>query len=307
MSTPVDETLDFTAPANVPANALGEQVSFAEYMQTFHATEEAAYAQADTPIQEDTRIQNVNFREDAVLDGGYLLEGTRRDDDIVGRAGDDDIFGLSGNDVLIGLGGDDRLDGGNGRDRMFGGVGDDTYVVDDKKDRTIEKSGEGTDTVLTSVSLTLDDQIDIGILTGRSSSDLTGNLLANTLTGNDSSNNLAGRAGDDILDGKAGRDHIAGGAGFDTMTGGEGRDTFEFAHAVEIGHDRGRRDLVTDFSSQVDRLDFSDLDANLDKKGNQHFKFIGDQAFSGQAGELNYVIQAELGDCAGRPRWRSGG
>ena len=49
-SAPVDEALDFTAPANVPANALGEQKAFADYMQEFHGTPATAYNEADTPI-----------------------------------------------------------------------------------------------------------------------------------------------------------------------------------------------------------------------------------------------------------------
>ena len=40
LSAPVDEALDFTAPANVPANALGEQQAFGDYMQAFHGTPE---------------------------------------------------------------------------------------------------------------------------------------------------------------------------------------------------------------------------------------------------------------------------
>ena len=68
LSAPVVEALDFTAPANVPANALGEQQAFAEYMQEFHGTPETAYDQADTPISGDTRIQNLNFRDDTVFD-----------------------------------------------------------------------------------------------------------------------------------------------------------------------------------------------------------------------------------------------
>ena len=64
----VDEALDFTAPANVPANALGEQAAFADYMQTFHGSLATAFDTADTAESLDTRIQNLNVRSDGVFD-----------------------------------------------------------------------------------------------------------------------------------------------------------------------------------------------------------------------------------------------
>ena len=67
LSAPVSEALDFTAPANVPANALGEQQAFGDYMDAFHGTPATAYDQADTSQALDTRIQNLNVRDDAVF------------------------------------------------------------------------------------------------------------------------------------------------------------------------------------------------------------------------------------------------
>ena len=64
------EALDFTATANVPANALGEQQAFAEFLQEFHSTPETAYNKADTPITGDTRVQNLNFRDDSCVQLG---------------------------------------------------------------------------------------------------------------------------------------------------------------------------------------------------------------------------------------------
>ena len=77
LSAPIDEALDFTAPANVPANALGEQQALADYMNEFHGTEDKAYDQADTAVEEDTRIQNLNFRDDTVLDSARSSATTR--------------------------------------------------------------------------------------------------------------------------------------------------------------------------------------------------------------------------------------
>ena len=68
LSAPIDEALDFTAVANVPANALGEQKAFADFLRAVHGTPADAYDTADTPAAEDLRIENLNVRADAVFD-----------------------------------------------------------------------------------------------------------------------------------------------------------------------------------------------------------------------------------------------
>jgi len=76
LSAPVDETLDFTAAATVPAGALGEQAAFAAFLETFHGTPETAYASADTPAALDERIQNLQVKaEDTVLPASLLSVG----------------------------------------------------------------------------------------------------------------------------------------------------------------------------------------------------------------------------------------
>ena len=46
----------------------------------------------------------------------------------------------------------DTLDGGTGADSMTGGSGDDLYYVDDSNDKVIETSGQGTDTVISTLA-----------------------------------------------------------------------------------------------------------------------------------------------------------
>ncbi len=62
LSGPVDESLNFTAAGVVPANALGEQKAFQDYLQEFHDTPANAYNQADTPIELDQRIQILSIK-----------------------------------------------------------------------------------------------------------------------------------------------------------------------------------------------------------------------------------------------------
>lgn len=68
VSAPVDPALDFTAGAVVPANILGEQGAFEEYLSENFGTPALAYDVADTSADLDLRIQNQNLRTDTVLD-----------------------------------------------------------------------------------------------------------------------------------------------------------------------------------------------------------------------------------------------
>jgi predicted extracellular nuclease/uncharacterized protein YjiK/2',3'-cyclic-nucleotide 2'-phosphodiesterase (5'-nucleotidase family) len=67
LSAPINSSLDFTAAANVPVNALGEQKSFQTYLQAFHSTPTTAYNVADTGAAQDQRIQILSLRSDTVL------------------------------------------------------------------------------------------------------------------------------------------------------------------------------------------------------------------------------------------------
>lgn len=68
LSAPIARNLDFTAAANVPGNALGEQRAFADYVGARHPTPATGYDVADTPIPLDKRIQQLPARPvDTVL------------------------------------------------------------------------------------------------------------------------------------------------------------------------------------------------------------------------------------------------
>lgn len=113
-----------------------------------------------------------------------------------------------------------------------------------------------------------------------------GNDIMYGYGGNDS---LVGNLGNDRLSGGAGNDKITGGMGADRLYGGSGADRFIFKSVEESTVGNAGRDKIYDFSrSQRDKIDLSAADANLNKSGNQDFRFIGTAEFHKRAGEVRY-------------------
>ena len=136
--------------------------------------------------------------ENLVLRGSRAIEGA-------GNALDNLILGNEENN---------RLDGRAGADEMVGGAGDDTYLVDDPGDLVVEDEGEGTDTVLSTVTFALPDHVERLVLVGRAAIDGYGNELDNEIIGNDRANLLDGGAGVDLLRGGRGDDvYVLDGSG----------------------------------------------------------------------------------------------
>jgi Ca2+-binding RTX toxin-like protein len=140
------------------------------------------------------------------------ISGGAGNDLLIGTDGNDYMLGLGGNDTLQGALGNDTLDGGPGSDRLVGGPGDDVYIFG-SGDTIVENANEGIDTVISSESLALGNNLENLTLTG-SATNGSGNALNNVLRGNDLSNRLRGLAGNDTLYGSAG-DTLDGGAGDD--------------------------------------------------------------------------------------------
>ncbi len=152
-------------------------------------------------------------------DGADQIFGGAQNDGLSGDAGDDWLVGEEGRDFLYGWTGNDVLDGGAENDRMVGCAGDDTYVVNHSGDVVTEKTGEGNDTVLSSITYSLGSYVENLTLTGAAAINGTGNGGSNQITGNGAANVLSGGTGNDIL---------SGGAGNDTLIGGQGADTYLF-------------------------------------------------------------------------------
>ena len=137
------------------------------------------------------------------------------------------------NNALQGNSAANKLDGSLGADTMIGGAGDDIYIVDNVGDKVIEKSGEGYDSVFSTVSNSLaGTAADRLVLSGSTATNASGNELANKLTGNGAAN---------VLD---------GGAGIDALIGGAGADTFRFSVAPGTAN----ADTITDFVSGTDKI-----------------------------------------------------
>ncbi len=147
------------------------------------------------------------------------------------------------NNIITGNSGNNILNGATGIDTLIGGLGNDTYQVDTTTDTITENANQGTDTVQSSVTYTLGNNLENLTLTGTANINGTGNTLNNIITGNSGKNTLTGSAGNDTL---------IGGTGNDTLTGGAGGDRFTFNNPNQ------GIDTITDFlSSQGDKITVS--------------------------------------------------
>lgn len=199
----------------------------------------------------------------------------------VGARGDtllnvENVLGSRLNDTIIGDSGANVLNGGAGADVMAGGAGDDTYYVDNKGDRVVEAAGDGTDTVISSVTYTLGDNIENLTLSGSADRDIRGNALDNTLIGN---------SGDNV---------IRGGEGADLMIGGEGDDRYYVDNIGDRIFERGAQGTDWVYStiswtlgSNLERLKLNG-EAWIDATGNTK-----DNNIAGNAGRN--VITGGLG------------
>ena len=210
--------------------------------------------------------------ENLTLSGLVGLSGT-------GNALNNTILGSTGVDTLVGLDGDDTLNGGAGADSMVGGIGNDTFVVDNAGDVTTELAGGGTDTVQSSISLTLGSEVENLTLTGAVGLTGTGNALGNLITGTGVNDTLLGLAGDDTLN---------GGAGVDSMTGGTGNDTFVVDTALDLTIEiaGGGTDTV---QTSVDLTLGNEL---------ENLTLTGPTGLTGTGNILNNVITGTVGDDA---------
>lgn len=260
------------------------------------------------------------------------IEATRIQSAVVtGTAGNDQLKTLADRNTRVeGGDGNDLLDSvGVGHNTLVGGAGDDTYRLTSLNDVVIENANGGNDHVISSVNVTLSDNIEKLTLTGEARVGV-GNALGNSIGGSTGGDTISGMGGDDNIQSNDGDDRVFGGEGADSVYGGNGNDTI----AGDAGADRLRGDggndslsggagndildgslgqdvmagglgadqftynniessgeVIFDFSrAEGDKVILTALDANTVADGNQAFAFIGTAAFSKVAGQLRYEV-----------------
>jgi VCBS repeat-containing protein len=81
------------------------------------------------------------------VDDAINLQGSKKDDVLIGGGNHDTLDGYKGNDILNGGARNDTLHGDEGRDTLNGGAGDDILNGGKHKDIFVLAVGEGTDTI----------------------------------------------------------------------------------------------------------------------------------------------------------------
>lgn len=229
---------------------------------------------------------------------GAILPAEAPRGSIIGDGKNNVLNGGGRKDTILGLEGNDTLDGKGGADTMHGAKGNDTYFVDNLSDKTIEKVGEGYDTVHSTISWTLADHVEQLFLRAGANINGTGNASDNHIVGNGGSNVIKGAGGNDLLEGRGGNDVLRGGAGEDILIGGAGKDsmyggkdlhcdTFVFNSSPE-SQPGAQRDVIHDFVSGIDRIALKAIDANIHAGGNQAFTYSG----SGPAAHAVWVVKS---------------
>jgi Ca2+-binding RTX toxin-like protein len=234
-----DNTLDGGAAADTLIGGAGDDTYLVD--NASDVVTELANEGTDSVRSSASFVLSVNV-ENLLLTGSSGLSGT-------GNAGNNLLTGNSGANTLRGNAGDDTLDGGAGTDTLIGGAGHDTYIVAQAGDTTTELAGEGTDTVLASLSWVLADQVENLVLTGAALAG-TGNALDNRITGNAAANQL---------DGDAGADTLTGGASNDTYVVDNLGDVV--VEAADEGTDTVLASVTTTLSADVEHLQLTGASA----------------------------------------------
>ncbi|NDG51168.1 MAG: hypothetical protein EBY30_19545, partial [Rhodospirillales bacterium] len=205
--------------------------------------------------------------------------GTVLGTDILGLTSGILAIGSASGETLKGTAFNDTLQGGGGGDALFGGQGADIFRyaaasdspqgdVDilqdfatgtDKLDLTaiglsdagaqqlsLVRSGSGTTVFATTTGGTFS----LGLTTALNGDDIIGNTKGVYLVGAGTAEQLRGTAFADLFDGNGGAD---------TITGGAGADIFRYFLASDSTP--AARDVITDFQTGSDSLDFGALNA----------------------------------------------
>ena len=168
------------------------------------------------------------------------------------------------------------ISGTTNGEALVGGITDNTYIVNHVRDVVVEADASGgTDTVQSSLSHNLGNNVENLVLVGSANLSGTGNNLDNSLEGNNGNNRLLAGLGNDTLNGGAGGDTLNGGEGADVMYGGTGNDTFTIENANDLvvefaneGYDTVNSFITYTLTANVERLNLENAGGQIDGFGN---------------------------------------
>ena len=245
-----------------------------------------------------SNVENMTLTGSADIDA----TGNELNNILIGNTGNNRLYGMGGNDSLTGNQGHDLLDGGSGTDTMAGNAGNDTYVVDNAGDIVTENVDEEIDTVQSSITYTLGNNVENLTLTGTAAINGTGNSLNNIITGNTGNNILSGLAGNDTLTGSSGNDTLDGGLDADSMAGNAGNDTYIVDNVGDLvtenlneGTDTVQSSITYTLTSNVENLTLTGTE-NINGTGNTLNNIItansGLNTLTGLGGNDTYIVDS---------------
>jgi hypothetical protein len=230
-------------------------------------------------IASNTVTINASTSTNQLNIAGTMVKGFERFD-LNGFLGKVTYIGTTANDWVKTGAGADILNGGVGIDTLIGGLDNDTYTVDNVGDIVTETSTLTTeiDTVNSSVTYTLSENVERLTLTGTANIDGIGNTLANTITGN---------SGNNILEGGLGIDTLIGGLGNDTYTVDNVGDIVTETSTLATEIDTVNSSVTYTLSANVEKLTLTGT-ANINGTGNTLANTItgnsGNNTLAGLAG-----------------------
>ena len=272
----------------------------------------------DAGSDNDTVTSKIENNNDIKLGGGndtYIGNGFSHNnayDIVAGNGGNDTFTVATAISDYYGDAGNDTFDSAGYWNYFNGGSGNDTISYQ-RQDTDNFLSGRGVKVDLYHHYATTgggreEKLVDIENAIGTSYDDtITGTNGNNKLWGMNGFDVLNGGGGNDVLyggnngdnlHGDGGNDKLIGGRGTDLLEAGQGADTFIFENIKDsvVGQNR---DVIGDFiRAQGDQIDLSGIDA-ISGGGDDSFDFIGNHAFSGTAGELQFKNHILSGDVNG--------
>ncbi len=231
---------------------------------------------------------------DDSLDGGNdndILIGGDGNDKLIGGSGNDKLDGGKGNDFLTGDLGNDILNGGAGVDTLDGGAGNDYYYVDNRLDVVKETDKNvkigGNDTVESTSSYVLGDNVENLILAG---------IKGTSGTGNAGNNYIKGTVGDNLLVGLAGNDWLIGGEGVDTLDGGLGIDTLDGGNGSDVYFVNNKEDKIIETADSGDEDQIvSSVDYDLGTTPEVEYLTLFGRATTATGNDLDNLLQEQNG------------